>query len=267
MKYLAEKNNLELGKDVKQIIMSNTTLAVKEYLENNQNKTWYGAIFCTSQWDDGVTSNLTLPCRPRNLEPGAPEINLYFYSIMYNFTLMPSFFLDNFTAPTNIEPTMLRIKNSIDSGILDYVSRNKSQGETYGLEFEDEMEDFKDDTTLHIETTWSNFPLTASRVFHNADISSMVGSFYFSMGPLVTFVVILTEIVKEKQLKLRQGLSVVGLSHTSYWMHWLITSMFFATVVSLTTIIAGLILQFKLFFNANIIILFMLFFIFTMSLV
>lgn len=267
MKYLAEKNNLELGKDVKQIIMSNTTLSVKEYLENNQNKTWYGAIFCTSQWDDGVTSNLTLPCRPRNLEPDAPKIDFYFYSILYNYTLMPSFFLDNFTAPTTVEPTMLRIKNSIDSGIIDYLSRNKTQGETYGLDFEDEFEEIREDPKLHIETTWSHFPLTASRVFKNGDISSMVGSFYFCMGPLVTFVVILTEIVKEKQLKLRQGLSVVGLSHTSYWTHWVITSMFFATVVSLTTIIAGLILQFQLFFSANIIIMFFLFFIFTMSLV
>ena len=76
----------------------------------------------------------------------------------------------------------------------------------------------------------------------------------------------LTEVVKEKELKLRQGLSVVGLSHTSYWLHWMITGIFFLTLISLTTILMGMAFQFDLFFNANFIILFSLFFFFGFSL-
>jgi hypothetical protein len=73
--------------------------------------------------------------------------------------------------------------------------------------------------------------------------------------------------VREKELKLRQGLSVVGLSHSSYWLHWIITGIFFSIVVSLTTIIIGVICQFQLFFNANFFILFILFAMYTMALI
>jgi hypothetical protein len=45
MKYAANKNKLKFGEDVKQIVLSNTTLDVKRYLDDNMNKTWYGVVF------------------------------------------------------------------------------------------------------------------------------------------------------------------------------------------------------------------------------
>lgn len=266
MKYAADKNNLG-SSDVKLMGQHHTTLEVKKYLDNNMNKTWYGVVFCTSRWDDGVTSNITIPCVADNHEPDIEPIDLKFYAILYNFTLMPSNFLQNWTAPALPDPNMLRIKNSIDSGIYDYLIKKKNKDENLGLTFNEGSDVFDEDPTLHIDVTWSNFPLTASRVFKNADITSIAGSFYAALGPLVSFVVILTEIVKEKQLKLRQGLSVVGLSHTAYWLHWILTGMFFAAIVSLASILIGLAVQFQLFFKANFFILFFLFFIFTFSLI
>lgn len=61
MKYVAGVNKLEFGKDIKMIIMSQTSTAIKDYLDANKNKTWFGAVFCTSKWEDGVTSNITIP--------------------------------------------------------------------------------------------------------------------------------------------------------------------------------------------------------------
>lgn len=241
MKYVADKNNLVFGTDIKQIVMSNTTMDVKTYLDNNQNKTWYGSVFCTSQWEDGVTSNITIPCKPQNNIEGRNDINLYFYSILYNFTLMPSYFLDNFTAPVKTEPTLLIVKNSIDSGILNYLKQQKRLEDSYGLEFEHEDELIDESLDLPIRSTWGHWPLLTPRMAKDLNLISIVGSFYFALGPLVTFVVMLTEVVKEKEFKLRQGLSVVGLSHTSFWLHWVITGMFFSALTSLTTIITGLI--------------------------
>jgi hypothetical protein len=48
------------------------------------------------------------------------------------------------------------------------------------------------------------------------------GAYYFTLGPLLTFMILLQEIAKEKELKLRQGLNVVGVSHVTYWISWLI---------------------------------------------
>jgi len=271
MNYTAKANNLEFGKDVKQIVHTNTTLDIKAYLDDNMNMTLYGVVFCTSEWLDGVTSNITIPCRPLNNDQSRPEIDLKFYSILYNFTLMPNYFLQNWTAPVLPDEGMLTIKSSVDSGIYDYLIKEKSLEEynDLGLDFDYEGDVTEEDELLdvHLQASWSHFPLTASRVFKNADISSLAGSFYISLGPLVTFIAMLTEIVKEKELKLRQGLSVVGLSHSSYWSHWVLTGMFFSMCMSLITIVVGLIFQFQLFYNTNFFILYALMFFFTLSLV
>jgi len=59
----------------------------------------------------------------------------------------------------------------------------------------------------------------------------------------------------------------VGLAHAPYWLHWLVTGVFFSAVVSIATILIGLATQFQLFFHTNIFILFFLFFMFTLTLV
>lgn len=59
-------------------------------------------------------------------------------------------------------------------------------------------------------------------MFKNMDLMGLCGSYYFLLGPLVLFMVLLQEIVKEKEYKLRQGLTVVGISHNAYWINWII---------------------------------------------
>ena len=159
---------------------------------------------------------------------------------------------------------MLIVKNSIDSGIVDFLKTERGILDPDHL---DDVSGFDDERFNHIEASWSNFPLTASRVYKNADISSLVGTFYVALGPIVTFVIMLTEVVREKEHKLRQGLWVVGLSHAPYWLHWMITGIFFSAVVSISSILIGLACQFQLFYNANIVIIFLLFFMFTLALV
>ena len=48
------------------------------------------------------------------------------------------------------------------------------------------------------------------------DIVSASGAFYFFIPPMVTFVVLLIEIVREKEYRLRHGLAMMGMSYTSY---------------------------------------------------
>lgn len=257
MKYAAERNGLKFGEDVKQLLITPTAVDIEGYLNDNMNKTWFGAVFCTTQWNGGEsTNNVTIPCTAENHDPNRPDIDIKFYSILYNFTLMPSYFLSPFTEPAPSDPNMLKVKTSIDNGILNYL---KNTSGSHNLDSEA--------ANSNIEISYSPYPTSTLRIINDADISSLVASFYIALGPIVTFVVMLTEVVREKELKLRQGLSVVGLSHGSYWLHWLLTGMFFATVVSLMSIIMGLITQFQLFYNANFFILFMTLFMFTMSLI
>ena len=99
---------------------------------------------------------------------------------------MPSTFLDNFTAPMKPDPIMLIIKNTIDSGILDYLIKKKANDDNIGLNYESELDFYENDPAdIHIQTSWSNFPLVTSRFFKDANIISLVGSFYLALGPLV----------------------------------------------------------------------------------
>jgi hypothetical protein len=253
MKHAAAKNGLEFGQDVKQLLITPTAVDIEGYLYANENKTWYGAVFCTTEWNGGnTTNNVTIPCVADNRDPNRADIDVKFYSILYNFTLLPSYFLAEITAPAPPDPNLLIVKNSIDNGIYDYLLNSTEP---------------LNDRDSQINITWSSYPISTLRIFNDADISSLVASFYIALGPIVTFVVLLTEVVREKELKLRQGLSVVGLSHGSYWLHWLITGMFFSSVVSLMSIIMGLITQFNLFYNANFFILFSTLFMFTMTMI
>ena len=59
------------------------------------------------------------------------------------------------------------------------------------------------------------------------------------LGPLLTFLVILQELAKEKELKLRQGLNVVGVSHNAYWLSWLIIATSLNLVQTLVLLVAG----------------------------
>jgi len=73
---------------------------------------------------------------------------------------------------------------------------------------------------------------------------SMYGSYYFILGPLLTFMFLMQEISREKEYKLRQGLNVVGVSHAVYWMHWIIVGTLINVIQTLVLMICGFIFQF-----------------------
>jgi hypothetical protein len=54
-----------------------------------------------------------------------------------------------------------------------------------------------------IDATWSAFPQPIDRFLRNTNMVAYIGVYFFVLGPLLTFSVILTDIAKEKDLKLR----------------------------------------------------------------
>ena len=81
------------------------------------------------------------------------------------------------------------------------------------------------DQAPYIKSTYSDYPEPIDRVFKNLELMGSFGAYYFTLGPLLTFMILLQEIAKEKELKLRQGLNVVGVSHVTYWISWLIVGL------------------------------------------
>ena len=102
---------------------------------------------------------------------------------------------------------------------------------------------------MRINFTTSQFPVAPNRYLENYDIVSQVGAFYYMITPLFAFLFIQSEIVREKEYKLRQGLNIFGASHFAYWVSWFMISIIYALVSSISTYLAGLAFGFGFFLD------------------
>jgi hypothetical protein len=105
----------------------------------------------------------------------------------------------------------------------------------------------KESDIPHIEMTHSTMPIIADRLIKDVNLISQLGGYFFVLGPLLSFTIFLNEVVREKELKLRQGLSVVGVSHTIYWLSWIIMGVVFSAMTSFSLVISGIICGFDYF--------------------
>lgn len=106
------------------------------------------------------------------------------YALYFNITLEPDQFLKNPITPAPTDVSLLRLKISIDNALLKYV-HNESE------------------STPEIEASFSNYPMPSDRFLSGFSIISLTGTLYFLFTPMVTFMIIIIEIAKEKELRLR----------------------------------------------------------------
>lgn len=190
MRDVAKQNNLAFNKDVKQLTVG-TAKDFYKYVQNNQNQTWYGIVWCTSEWDVYVNNSLppvaNVPCKFRpDGENG--DKRMMFYSIFYNNSLEESVFISGFHKPTPRDGYLIQLKVSVDNAILRYLSKERG---------------ISTDQTPQIDMTHSFYPIVSSRIIQNMNLVAQVGAYFFILTPLLTFTVFLNEIVREKEMRLR----------------------------------------------------------------
>jgi hypothetical protein len=118
---------------------------------------------------------------------------------------------------------------------------------------------------MTIEVDHEEYPHISNRFFKGYDVVGQTGAFYFFIPPMVTFVVLLIETTREKEYKLRLGLSVMGMNAKSYWCSWFITGAFFSFIVTALLVATGYLFQFDIFINTPFVINFCLYFFFTFA--
>ncbi|KAI3943513.1 hypothetical protein MKW92_035273 [Papaver armeniacum] len=74
-------------------------------------------------------------------------------------------------------------------------------------------------------------------------------------------------LVAERELKLRQAMSIMGLYESAYWLSWLVWDTVMICIASLLTIIVGLISRFDFFVQNSFVVLFLTFFLFQFSMI
>ena len=82
------------------------------------------------------------------------------------------------------------------------------------------------------------------------NVSSSQGAFYYFVPLMLCFIMTINEILREKEKKLRLGITVMGMTHTSYWVSWLCTSFLVDFIITFNLIFTGYILNFDFFVKA-----------------
>ena len=69
-----------------------------------------------------------------------------------------------------------------------------------------------------------DYPKSTSRFMEGYDMASHHGAMFFFLPFMLHFIMSINEILREKEKKLRQGITVMGMTHFSYWFSWAVTS-------------------------------------------
>lgn len=123
-----------------------------------------------------------------------------------------------------------------------------------------------DAATVKLNTTikdWPSIPVPGE----SDAIISQAGPVFFFGAAMVNFLMVLNTIVSEKEYKLRHGLQMMGLKSSVYWISWFQVNMLVVLLTSLLEAAFGVAFGFNVFVNTNFGVLFLMFFMFSLSMI
>ncbi|KAK9119373.1 hypothetical protein Scep_017466 [Stephania cephalantha] len=94
---------------------------------------------------------------------------------------------------------------------------------------------------------------------------AVIGPTFFLAIAIFCFEFQVTALVTEKELKLRQAMSIVGLYESAYWFSWLIWQALMNILSSLFIVLFGMMFRFNFFLHNSFALLFLLFFLFQLD--
>ena len=250
MKYVSNKNDLKYGTD---IILSEKLKnygMFAEYLNNNKNKTYFGVIFCYDFLDtEFYSTKINIPCKPQFAQEGH---DYKFYTIVYNVTNGPNDFLQMPYEARQKDPRLMKLKIDIDNAYLDIYHKKTNKN--------------KNEPPPEIKVEYSNYPRTEHRYFGETSMVNNFGAPFFFLIPITLYIIILIDVVREKQAKLRKSLLIIGMTNLSFWTSWLLISVILSFAINLIFFALVYSLQWELFRNTPFPIMFVLFFLITIDL-
>jgi len=91
-------------------------------------------------------------------------------------------------------------------------------------------------------------PVFLKQLTNNLSFSAVksYGALFFYCGSMFFFIILLYEIVYEREHKLRQGMRMMGLKSSMYWLAWFIESQVFNIISTLLIICVGMFLSLSL---------------------
>ncbi|KAJ0615074.1 putative ABC-type sulfate transporter [Helianthus annuus] len=94
-----------------------------------------------------------------------------------------------------------------------------------------------------------------------------IGPSFFLAIAMFGFVLQISSLIVEKELKLRQAMAMMGLYDTAYWLSWLTWEGIITLLSSLFTVLFGMMFQFDFFLNNSFAVVFFVFFLFQLNMI
>ncbi|XP_024541685.1 ABC transporter A family member 2 [Selaginella moellendorffii] len=120
------------------------------------------------------------------------------------------------------------------------------------------------DPSLGWNVSFAEYPHPARTTFSTV---GTIGPTFLLAATMFGFVIQLSNLVSEKELKLRQAMSVMGLMDSVYWSTWLIWDVCLTFLSSMVLVLSGMMFQFNFFLDNDFGVLFLVFFLFQTNMV
>ena len=169
----------------------------------------------------------------------------YTYWLLYNQSLVRQNFLDNLNAPLKMSIEALRTSRQVENAISNWILKSSK---------------FEENPQVEHNFTYQDYPKVQSRIFSDFDTSSAQGTFWFFIPVMIAFLTYNSELLKEKEKKLRQGLMLFGVNSFSYLTSWALFMVLFNVIFVLFLVGLSKICQLSVFTNTPFLIMFICFF-------
>lgn len=120
------------------------------------------------------------------------------------------------------------------------------------------------DSNLQWNVAFTQF---AHPAINAESVVGTVGPAFLLAATMFGFVIQLSNLVTEKELRLRQMMATMGLIDSAYWITWLLWEVVLVFISSLLLVLFGMMFQFDFFLHNNFGILFILFFLFQLNMI
>ena len=151
-------------------------------------------------------------------------------------------------SPWTKDADLIKLQEDIDNAILKMLHGEKG--------------DMMDNEAPRIQSNYFDWPEPLDRTYVNADIMPIQGPYFYTLGPMLSFMVLCQDLAREKELNLRKGLNVVGVSHAAYWLSWIIVTTLTNLLQSCMFVLQGYFWNFDMWHNTPPDLLFYFYFVF-----
>ncbi|XP_039005388.1 ABC transporter A family member 2-like isoform X2 [Hibiscus syriacus] len=159
----------------------------------------------------------------------------------------------------------------LNGSVISYGLQTNSTGMRRRGQYEDPTLKFQIPLQLAAEHPNFGWTVEFKEFAHPAEddfsVLATVGPIFFLAIAMFSFVFEIGSLVSEKELKLRQAMTMMGLLDSAYWLSWLTWEGFMTLISSLFIVLFGMMFQFDFFLNNSFAVLFFVFFLFQLNMV